>query len=458
LVESFPQPDVRTNGIPSSPSLRSLLGDWLSPGRKKSTKRPRCAEDGLLPNRRVAYVVSEYPKVSHSFIRREILALERCGWRILRVAMRGWDSILVDPSDIQERDKTLFVLKGGMLPLAGATIRALVTAPGRFFAALSLAVQMMHHSDRPFVWHLIYLAEACWMLPHLKRRQIDHLHAHFGTNPAEVAMLASVLIGGTYSLTVHGPEEFDRAPSIHLREKMRRAELVVAISSFGRSQLFRIADQESWEKIKVVHCGIDRTFSDETGRYASSTKRLVCVGRLCEQKGQLLLVRAAALLAAEGRAFELVLVGDGEHRSMIEALIARLGLASHVRITGWASADQVKSEMLAARALILPSFAEGLPVVLMEAMALGRPVLTTYVAGIPELVIDGETGWLFPAGSIDDMLAAMRACLDSPEEKLERMGQAGRIRALERHDIDGQVARLSDLLASISRGPRHLAG
>ncbi|HEX3755645.1 MAG TPA: glycosyltransferase family 4 protein [Rhizomicrobium sp.] len=449
---------MRTSGILPGPSLRSRLGDWLSPGRKRSREKPRHAEDGLLPNRRVAYVVSEYPKVSHSFIRREILALERRGWRILRVAMRGWDSILVDPADIQERNKTLFVLKGGMLPLAGATLRALVTAPGRFFAALSLAVQMMHHSDRPFVWHLIYLAEACWMLPHLKRQQIDHLHAHFGTNPAEVAMLASALIGGTYSLTVHGPEEFDRAPSIHLREKIRRAELVVAISSFGRSQLFRLVGQESWEKIQVVHCGIDRTFSDETERDASGSRRLVCVGRLCEQKGQLLLVKAAALLAAEGRAFELVLVGDGEHRPMIEALIARLDLGSHVRVTGWASADQVKSEMLAARALILPSFAEGLPVVLMEAMALGRPVLTTYVAGIPELVIDGETGWLFPAGSIDDMLAAMRACLDSPEEKLERMGRAARIRALERHDIDGQAARLSDLLASISGGPGHLAG
>jgi colanic acid/amylovoran biosynthesis glycosyltransferase len=453
VVEIFPQPDVRRDAIPSSSSLRLRLG-----GRKRSREASRDTEGGLLPHRRVAYVVSEYPKVSHSFIRREILALERRGWRILRVAMRGWDSILVDPSDIQERNKTLFVLKGGMLPLAGMTLRALVTAPGRFFAALSLAVQMMHHSDRPFVWHLIYLAEACWMLPLLKRQQIDHLHAHFGTNPAEVAMLASVLIGGTYSLTVHGPEEFDRAPSIHLREKIRRAELVVAVSSFGRSQLFRIADQESWEKIQVVHCGIDRTFSDETGRDAAGTRRLVCVGRLCEQKGQLLLVKAAALLAAEGRAFELVLVGDGEHRPMIEALIARLDLASHVRITGWASADQVKSEMLAARALILPSFAEGLPVVLMEAMALGRPVLTTYVAGIPELVIDGETGWLFPAGSIDDLLAAMRACLDASEEQLERMGQAARIRALERHDIDGQAARLSDLLASISGGRGHLAG
>lgn len=458
MVNVMPQSRGRTS---AAALLRSQLRYWLRPRRRKSRKTAekevhKAGE--LLTNRRVAYVVSEYPKVSHSFIRREILALERCGWHILRVAMRGWDTVLVDPADIVERGKTLFVLKDGPWPLAAAALSALVTAPGRFLAALCLAVQMMHRSDRPFVWHLIYLAEACWMLPHLKRQQIDHLHAHFGTNPAEVAMLASVLIGGTYSLTVHGPEEFDRAPSIHLREKIRRAELVVAISSFGRSQLFRLADQESWDKIQVVHCGIDRAFTRESEGDPSKAGRLVCVGRLCEQKGQLLLVKAAALLAAEGQEFELVLVGDGEHRPLIEELIARLGLTSYVRITGWATAEQVRDEILAARALVLPSFAEGLPVVLMEAMALGRPVLTTYVAGIPELVIDGQTGWLFPAGSVEDMVAAMRTCLQTPDEELERMGRAARTRAIKRHDIDGQAAKLSDLLASVSGGPRHLAG
>ena len=457
MVDVLSPPALRGNRLLPVASLRSQLRYWLS-SRKRPNRRPREAKGELLPNRRIAYVVSEYPKVSHSFIRREIQALERRGWHILRVAMRGWDTILVDPTDVQERGRTLFVLKDGAVPLAAATFHMLVTEPRRFFAALSLAVQMMHRSDRPFVWHLIYLAEACWMAPHLNRQKIDHLHAHFGTNPAEVAMLASVLIAGTYSLTVHGPEEFDRAHSIHLREKIRRAELVVAISSFGRSQLFRIADEANWDKIQVVHCGIDGAFTEELKGDTSVNKRLVCVGRMCEQKGQLLLVKAAAFLAAEGGDFELVLVGDGEHRPLIEALIARLGLASYVRITGWASAEQVRDEILAARALVLPSFAEGLPVVLMEAMALGRPVLTTYVAGIPELVIDGETGWLFPAGSVEDMLTAMRACLQTSEEELERMGRAARIRALQRHDIEGQAARLSELLSSIAGGQANLAG
>lgn len=402
--------------------------------------------------RHIAYLVSEYPKVSHSFIRREIRALEKRGWQILRLSIRGWNSVLVDPADIEERDKTLFVLKGGAWGLAAAAARIFALRPRRFLKALFLALRMMRHSDRPFVWHLIYLAEACRILPQLEKRHINHLHVHFGTNPAEVAMLASELGRISYSMTIHGAEEFDRAAAVHLAEKIRRAQLVVAVSSFGRSQLFRLVDASCWKKIHVVHCGIDEAFAAPTRVELPMAGRLVCVGRLCDEKGQLLLVEAAAILAREGRAFELVLVGDGKHRPLLEDLIARHGLAGHVRITGWATGDQVREEMLAARGVVLPSFAEGLPVVLMEAMALGRPVLTTYVAGIPELVIDGDTGWLFPAGSVEDLAAAMRACLDSPDEVLQAMGGKARVRALQRHHIDEQAAKLDGLFVSILGG------
>jgi glycosyltransferase involved in cell wall biosynthesis len=166
------------------------------------------------------------------------------------------------------------------------------------------------------------------------------------------------------------------------------------------------------------------------------------VGRLCEQKGQLLLIEAAQALASRGVAFELVLAGDGELRGPIEALIARHGLQAQVRITGWISSAQVRDEILAARALVLPSFAEGLPVVIMEAMALRRPVLTTYVAGIPELVREGENGWLFPAGSVEALAEAMLDCLQQPAEVLQRMGEAAYQRVLKRHDIDTEAARL----------------
>jgi len=171
---------------------------------------------------------------------------------------------------------------------------------------------------------------------------------------------------------------------------------------------------------------------------------------LCEAKGQLLLIEAAARLVRAGIECELVLAGDGPLRGEIEALIERLDLGSRVRVTGWISSQRVRDEILAARALILPSFAEGLPVVLMEAMALRRPVLSTYVAGIPELVIPGENGWLFPAGSIEDLVSAMAGCLSTHPAELSRMGESGYARVMARHSIDRESARLAELFRAAS--------
>jgi glycosyltransferase involved in cell wall biosynthesis len=404
--------------------------------------------------RQLAYLVSEYPKVSHSFIRREIFALEKQGWQIFRLSIRGWNSELADPEDVEERGRTTFVLREGPLALVMAIISQMFLSPRRFFSAAVLSIRMMRWSDRPFIWHFFYLAEACWIAPQLKRRGIGHLHAHFSTNDAEVAMLASHLAAISYSITIHGPDEFDTGHWHNLREKIKRAAFVVAISSFVRAQVWRMLDYREWDKIKVVHCGIDGTFANLDAVIPSGAHRLVCVGRLCERKGQLFLVKAIPALVKEGRRFELVLVGDGEDRAAIEQLIAKNNLTGIVTVTGWASALRVKDEILQARAVILPSFAEGLPVALMEAMVLGRPVLSTYVAGIPELVLEGKTGWLFPAGSEDDMLDAIRSCLDTLPQALKTMGELARARALERHNIARETEKLADLFGAALRQRR----
>jgi colanic acid/amylovoran biosynthesis glycosyltransferase len=391
----------------------------------------------------IAYFINQYPKVSHSFIRREILALERLGYAVQRIALRGWNDTVADPEDMQEKTRTRYVLQGGLLPLLGATLRAFLQAPVRFLQALVLAVRMSGHADRPLPYHLIYLAEACRMLPWLRENGSRHVHAHFGTNSTEVVMLAHALGGPGYSFTVHGPEEFDKPQFIHLGEKIRRSRFVVAISSYGRSQLYRWVDHTQWPKVQVVHCGLEAAFHDVPATDPPNVPRLVCVGRLCEQKGQLLLIQALAQLKQRNIACELVLAGDGEMRAEIEALIAQHGLQAQVRITGWISSAQVREELLAARAMVLPSFAEGLPVVIMEAMALRRPVLTTAVAGIPELVHHGEAGWLFPAGAIDALADAMAQCLSTPPEQLKTMAQAAYTRVLQRHSIDTEAGKLA---------------
>jgi glycosyltransferase involved in cell wall biosynthesis len=396
---------------------------------------------------KITYLVNQYPKISHSFIRREILALERQGYQVQRLAMRGWSDELRDEEDIRERAITRYVLQDGAMAMAKDVLRMVFKRPDRFFKALALACRIGIRSDRPLPLHLIYLAEACRIVPWMEAHGARHLHAHFGTNSTEVAMLAGMLGGPAYSFTVHGPEEFDKPEFLWLAEKIRRSAFVVAVSSFGRSQLFRWAAYADWAKVQVVHCGIDPSFHAVPPQPIPAAPRLVCVGRLCEQKGQMLLVRAVQAVVAKGIPVHLVLAGDGELRSAIEALIEECGLQSHISITGWINGDQVRAEMLAARAMVLPSFAEGLPVVVMEAMALRRPVLTTYIAGIPELVRNGENGWLFPAGDVAELTKVLEGCLAATPEQLQRMGDAGYLRVLERHAVDTEAAKLARLLS-----------
>jgi colanic acid/amylovoran biosynthesis glycosyltransferase len=397
---------------------------------------------------RIAYLINQYPTVSHSFIRREILALERQGHEVFRISIRGWDDPQHGSEDQLELTRTQYVLRGGAIPLIFAFLRILVTQPVRLMKAIGLVWQVSRHADRPLPIHIIYLLEACLILSWLRAEKTEHLHAHFGTNSAEVAMLVHELGGPRWSFTAHGPEEFDKAKLLALPEKIRRADFVVAVSSFGRSQLFRNVSHERWQKIQVVHCGIEPAFYAAALSRPGSENRLICVGRLCEQKGQLLLIDAARQLSERGTKFELVLAGDGEMRDEIEILVARYKLQKIVRITGWISSDQVRDEILAARALVLPSFAEGLPVVLMEAMSLGRPVISTFVAGIPELINPGEHGWLVPAGDAEALASAMQACLDAPLETITRMGEASRARVIERHDVDKEAAKLAGLFRS----------
>ena len=395
---------------------------------------------------RIAYFTNQYPKVSHSFIRREILALERRGFDILRIALRGWDGEIIDVEDRQEQQLTRYVLQQGTLPLLFAMLRVLLTSPGKFFTALALAVRMGGRAARPLPYHLVYLAEACRMLPWLKAFGATHVHAHFGTNSTEVVMLARALGGPPYSFTVHGPDEFDQPQAFGIGEKIRRAAFVVAISSYGRSQLYRWIDHAYWPKIRIVHCGVEPEFHEGFSVDTPDATRLICVGRLAEQKGQLLLITAASILVGKGIKLELVLVGEGEMRAEIAALIAKHGIGKQVRLTGAISTDRLREEILAARALVLPSFAEGLPGVIMEAMALRRPVLSTYVAGIPELVQHGINGWLIPAGSVEALAAAMEHVLSLSVSELRTVGEANYARVLERHSIDIGAKKLARLI------------
>ncbi|MFT3927966.1 MAG: glycosyltransferase [Myxococcales bacterium] len=392
---------------------------------------------------RVAYLVNQYPSISHTFVRREIEGLEELGVGVARYSMRPTPlEALPDPADRRERELTAALLAPGGNALMLSVARVAASRPAAFARAQALSMAVGKRSDRGLLRNLAYLAEACALLEAFERDPVDHLHAHFGTNPAAVAMLTRVLGGPSYSFTAHGPEEFDKPDLLSLREKINHASFVVGVSSFGRSQLYRYCDAHQWDKIHVVRCGVDASYVARRPTALPERPRFVSVGRLCEQKGQLLLVEAAARLLQRGRKLELVLVGDGPMRKEVEALIAREGIEAHVRITGWASGETVQREIEEARVFVLPSFAEGLPVVLMEALGRGRPVISTYVAGIPELVRDNECGFLVPAGSVEHVAGAMERALDTDTKTLSAMGQVGYRRVREMHDAQDNARAL----------------
>ncbi|MBW4484831.1 MAG: glycosyltransferase family 4 protein [Tildeniella torsiva UHER 1998/13D] len=402
----------------------------------------------------IAYLVNQYPKVSHSFIRREIAALEAHGVTVARFSIRSCADELVDADDIEELAKTQVVLDQRWFTLLAGVGRVVVQRPLAFLMALGLALKLGSKEESGALYHLAYLAEACVLLGWFEAADVGHVHAHFGTNSTTVAMLCRTLGGPPYSFTTHGPEEFDKVRAISLSEKIRRAEFVVAISSFGKSQLYRWSALEDWPKIHVVHCGLNQAYLSQEFVPIPESPHFVCVGRLSAQKGHLLLLEAVRQLVAEGYRFTVALVGDGEMRSQIEQLVVAYDLQSCVSITGWASNDTVKAELLRAQALVLPSFAEGLPVVIMEALALGRPVITTTIAGIPELVETGVNGWLVVPGSVESLLEAMRSALTMAVPSLEAMGKAGLKKVAQQHNVDHEASNLAQLFATSSGSQR----
>ena len=402
---------------------------------------------------KIAYLVNTYPRGSQTFIRREILAMERLGWQVHRFALRSDRDALVDPADIAEDARTEHILKLGAMKLIPSALGWMARHPRGAWAALRLALACGRRgagggagTGGPLK-HLFYLAEAAHLARRCNDLRLPHVHAHFGTNSATVAMLAAQMGGAGYSFTVHGPEEFDAPRALSLGDKANRARFTVAISSFGRSQLCRWTPPETWPHLHVVHCGIEPWRFPDRAPLPHGGPHLVAIGRLSEQKGFTLLVEAMALAAPHLPDLHLTLVGDGELRSQIEAAIAKADLGRHITLTGWQDEARVRAALNAAQALVLPSFAEGLPMVIMEAMAAGRPVIATAIAGIPELVTP-ETGWLVPAGDAAALADALRTLAATSPERLEQMGQTARSRVLARHDIDVEAEKLTVLIAS----------
>ena len=403
---------------------------------------------------RIAYLTGVYPAVSHTFILREIAALRAEGRDVITCATRRPEARqVIGAAETAEAAATFYVLDAAKSPIT--LFRALGHAlrrPGRAFAALRLAWRTRPPGAKAALWQMFYLVEAAILARHLAHVGATHLHNHFGDASGTVAMLASALSGIPFSLTLHGPTLFFEPRRWRLDEKTARASFVACISHFCRSQAMIFADPRDWDKLAIVHCGIH---PDRYGRdRAARGTHLIFVGRLAAVKGVPVLLDAVAAVRKEHPDVALTLVGDGPERGWIETRAAELGIADAVRITGYLSQDRVASELAQAGLFVLPSFAEGVPVVLMEAMATGLPVIATRIAGIPELVEDGVSGRLVPPGDADALAAAIGELLSDPG-RADAMGEAGRSRVVSDFDQVSEAAKLGRLFdaAHGKKGP-----
>jgi glycosyltransferase involved in cell wall biosynthesis len=403
----------------------------------------------------IAYLTGDYPKVSHTFILREVEGLRAQGLEVLTCSIRKPSAAdFPGPEEVKALAETFYVKATAANParLIAAHVRLLARAPGRWFSTLGLAVRTRSPGLKALLWQLFYFAQAGVLAEHLRSRQVRHLHNHFGNSSCSVAMLCSGLSGIPFSFTEHGPAIFFEVDRWALGEKIARARFVVAISHFCRSQLMLFSAPEHWCKITIVHCGVEVSTYGRKSPEAFG-KRVAFVGRLDPVKGALLLIEAMAEVLKTHPDATLTLAGDGPARAPAEVRAATLGISASVRFAGYLAQGAVADLLSRSDMLVLPSFAEGLPVVYMEALASSIPVVASRVAGVPELVEDGVTGFTVPPGDVSTLADRMSQLMADPEAA-RRMGASGR-KAVERgFDITRETAWLAEIFRSGGAGGR----
>jgi glycosyltransferase involved in cell wall biosynthesis len=400
---------------------------------------------------RIGYLASHYPAVSHAFVLREVEALRRLGVEVETFSIhRAPESELLSGADRAAAATTFAVIPPRLGDIFGAHFAALTSRPARYIRTLVRALWRARPGLRGRLWGLFYFAEAMPVWREAERRQVRHLHAQFADVATDVALLVAHFGGDgwSWSMAVHGPVEFYDVHLNRLPEKIRRARFTQAISYFGRSQLMTIAEEDSWDRIHVVRCGVDLSTYSPDGRTQSiGPPQLLCVGRLVHLKGQSLLIEALAGLVSRGLDARLTLVGKGPKRAELEQLARRRGVADRVRFAGAVGQDEIRDIYRSADVFCLPSMAEGLPVVLMEAMALELPVVATRIMGIPELVEEGRTGLLVTPGRLDELTDALARLIADPGLRT-RLGRAGRSKVVAEFDVDRSARQLREILAA----------
>lgn len=399
----------------------------------------------------IAYLTGEYPRATDTFIQREVAALRAQGLEVHTATIRATDPAHhVGPEQRAEADATFPVLRMAKNPfrLFRAHLSCLLHNPGGWVRAMGLARRTCAPGLKAALWQVFYFLEAGVLAQHLRNRDVVHLHNHFADSSCTVAMLSAEMADLPFSLTLHGPGIFFEPIRWRIDEKIARAAFVACISHFCRSQAMLFSEPTHWSKLRIVHCGVDPDkYGQKTGQDArrSYHRRLLFIGRLAAVKGVPLLLEAAVQLHERFPDLELHVVGDGPDRAALAAQSDTVGLTGVVTFHGYCSQDEVADLLAETDILVLPSFAEGIPVTLMEAMAARLPVVATQVGGVSELVETDRSGFVCPPGDVDTLTARIATLLEDPDLCAE-LGEAGRKKVVADFASDAEALWLAQLI------------
>jgi colanic acid/amylovoran biosynthesis glycosyltransferase len=403
--------------------------------------RPR----GPVP--RLAYLVSQLPALSHTFILREITELRRRGFSIRVASINAPDRPPSALTHVErtEAGQTYYVKRAGIAGALAAHAATLVTHPAAWLRGAAAALRLGGADARGSLLHFFYFTEALMVARWMRQARCTHLHVHFASAASTVALIVHRAFATPFSVTVHGPDEFYAVDRHHLRQKVEAAAFVLCIGHYARSQLQLVSPARHWHKIEIARLGVDPTHFTPARHTRGKRFEILCVGRLVAAKGQFVLIDAARKLVADGGDVTVRFVGNGPDRDALAAHIRNAGLAGRVRLEGGIDQDRIGEFYARADCFVLASFAEGIPVVLMEAMAMGVPCVTTRITGIPELIRDGIDG-LLVAPSDSDSLAAAIADLMRDPALCRRLAANARATVVARYNLERNTGVLADIL------------
>ncbi|HTT25195.1 MAG TPA: glycosyltransferase family 4 protein [Candidatus Sulfotelmatobacter sp.] len=398
---------------------------------------------------RLLYLIGQFPAINHGYLLAEVMHLRRLGLDVLvsSISLPDRPPEKLSQQEREEAGRTYYVKSVPVLRVAVLNLSEFLRHPLRYLSGLTYALRLGRGGLRRRVHHLAYLAEAVLVGRYMRKLGLSHVHASFS---ATVALILTKIFPVTMSFGVYGFGELHDPSSSQLAERVKGALFVRSNSRHGRGQLMLSCDPTDWSRLIYVPLGINANeFLPSQHQENSGQVRLLCVGRLAAEKGQVFLLEAIAALRTEGRSILARLVGDGPDRKWLEKRADELGIGSNVEFPGWVDQERLLALYAESDLFVLPSLAEGIPMVLIEAMSMEIACIAPCIAGIPELIENGVDGMLFSVADVEDLTAKIRSLVNSPELRA-RMGEQARIRVMRDYDM----ARNSERFASALK--RHL--